>query len=96
MNLFEFNNLVNANIKNKTIDKILFSYENGVVRSQYLYNLLYFINIILNFFKIKNNFFYTNGKIFIEIDGVFLEILDRSYLKIIQKKYTYNSENIFN
>jgi|TARA_B100001964_G_scaffold173062_1_gene190604 FkbM family methyltransferase len=95
MNLFEFNNLVNANIKNKTNDKILFSYENRVVRGQYLFNLLYYINKILNFFKIKNNLFFTNGKIFIEIDGVFLELLDRSYLKVIQQKYSFNPENIF-
>ncbi len=87
MNLENFSKKLNLAIKNKTKDETLLSRELKLTRGDYLYSLISYTNTIINYLSFKNEILFVDGKKYIKINDIYLEIVNRYFLKNVGQSY---------
>ena len=93
MNLENFSQKLNLVIKNKIKDESLLSNKARLVRGSFFFNLISYTNKVINYLRFKNDLLFIDGKSYIKFNGLYFEIVDRSFLKKVDKPYV-SSANI--
>ena len=94
MTLDEFSKKLIQVIRNKVKDPTLLSHEIRGIRSGYFFGLISFLNQVINFFQFQNTILFTNKKSFIQINGIYLEIVNKYFLKIVNQTYISKADLI--
>ena len=82
------------NIQNNIRDDNLLSHDMRSIRSRYFFGLIFLLNKVINYFRFKNEIIFTNNKPYIKINDVYLEVVNRYFLKIVNEKYVSKADLI--
>ena len=82
--------------KNNIQDDKLLSKDIRGIRSGYFFGLIIFLNKVINYFSFKNEIIFTNKKPYIKINEIYLEIVNKYFLKIVKEPYVSDASLIIN
>jgi len=82
------------NIQNNIRDENLLSRDMRSLRSHYFFGLIYLLNKVINYFCFKNEIIFANKKPYIKINDIYLEVVNRYFLKIVNEKYVSKADLI--
>jgi len=82
------------NIQNNIRDDNLLSRDMRSLRSHYFFGLIYLLNKVINYFCFKNEIIFANKKPYIKINDIYLEVVNRYFLKIVNEKYVSKADLI--
>lgn len=83
-------------LKNNVQDNRLLSKDIRGFRSGYFFGLIIFLNKVINYFSFKNEIIFTNKKPYIKINKIYLEIVNKYFLKNINEPYISDANLIIN
>ena len=82
--------------KNNIHDERLLTKEVRGYRSGYFFGLIIFLNKVINYFSFENEIIFTNKKPYIKINGIYLEIVNKYFLKKVKEQYVSDANLIIN
>ena len=82
--------------KNNIHDERLLTKEVRGYRSGYFFGLIIFLNKVINYFNFENEIIFTNKKPYIKINGIYLEIVNKYFLKKVKEQYVSDASLIIN
>ena len=83
-------------LKNNIQDDRLLSEDIRGFRSGYFFGLIIFLNKVINYFNFKNEIIFTNKKPYIKINEIYLEIVNKYFLKMVKEPYISDANLIIN
>jgi len=96
MSLENFSQKLNLAIKNKIKDESLLSNKARLFRGSFFFNLLSYTNTIINYLGFKNDLLFIDGKSYIKINDLYFEIVNRYFLKTVDKPFVSQANSIIN
>ncbi len=87
MSLENFSQKLNLAIKNKIKDESLLSNKARLLRGSFLFNLLSYINKVINYLRFKNDLLFIDGKAYIKFNDLYFEIVNKYFLKRVDKPF---------
>jgi len=94
MSLENFSQKLNLAIKNKIKDESLLSNKARLIRGSFFFNLLSYTNKVIDYLRFKNDLLFIDGKAYIKFNDLYFEIVDRLFLKKVDKPFVSQANTI--
>ena len=87
MSLKKFSQKLNLAIENHIKDESLLSHKIRLIRGSFFFNLISYINKVINYLRFKNDILFIDGKAYIKFNDLYFEIVNRLFLKKVDKAF---------
>ena len=94
MSLENFSQKLNLVIKNKIKDESLLSNKIKLIRGSFFFNLITYTNKVINYLRFKNDLLFIDGKAYIKFNDLYFEIVNRLFLKKVDKPFVSQANTI--
>ena len=94
MSLENFSQKLNLAIKNRIKDESLLSNKIKLIRGSFFFNLITYTNIVINYLRFKNDLLFIDGKAYIKFNDLYFEIVNRLFLKKVDKLFVSQASTI--
>ena len=94
MSLENFSQKLNLAIKNRIKDESLLSNKIKLIRGSFFFNLITYTNKVINYLRFKNDLLFIDGKAYIKFNDLYFEIVNRLFLKKVDKPFISQASTI--